>query len=110
MTTEAMNNEMDIFEIISHGGNARGLAYEALEAAEEFEFEKAEALIKEAQDELNLAHKTQTKLIQNELNGHPSEKTLLMIHAQDHLMTAISEQKLIEHMIRIIKKLAPVQK
>jgi PTS system cellobiose-specific IIA component len=56
-----------------------------------------------------MAHKTQTKLIQAELNGVPSEKTLLMIHAQDHLMTAMSEQKLIEHMIRIVKKLAPQQ-
>lgn len=109
MTTEAANNEIEIFEIISHGGNARGFAYEALEAAEEFDFDKAEALIKQAEEELNLAHNTQTKLIQNELNGNPSEKSLLMIHAQDHLMTAISEQKLIEHMIRIIKKLAPTK-
>ncbi|WP_282035300.1 PTS lactose/cellobiose transporter subunit IIA [Metabacillus indicus] len=104
---EIKSQEMDIFEIISHGGNARGLAFEALTEAEQFNFEKAEELIKQASDELNLAHKTQTKLIQAELNGAPSEKTLLMIHAQDHLMTAISEQKLIEHMIRIIKKLAP---
>lgn len=104
-----MNNEMEIFEIIAHGGNARGLAYEALIAAEEFDFDKADELIKLAADELNLAHKTQTKLIQDELNGNPSEKSLLMIHAQDHLMTAISEQKLIEHMIRIVKKLAPAQ-
>lgn len=109
MTTESKNNEIEIFEIISHGGNARGLAYEALEAAEDFDFTKAEELINQAEAELNLAHKTQTVLIQNELNGNPSTKSLLMIHAQDHLMTAISEQKLIEHMIRIIKKLAPKQ-
>ena len=109
MTEGTTKNEMEIFEIISHGGNARGLAYEALQAAEEFDFEKAEDLIKQAAEELGLAHKTQTKLIQAELNGVAAEKTLLMIHAQDHLMTAISEQKLIEHMIRIIKKLAPKQ-
>ncbi|MDT2046601.1 PTS lactose/cellobiose transporter subunit IIA [Priestia aryabhattai] len=107
MTTElSHNNEMEIFEIISHAGNARSLAYEALEAAEELKFEDAERLIKEASDELGLAHKTQTKLIQAELNGNPADKTLLMIHAQDHLMTAISEQKLIEHMIRIVKKVS----
>ncbi|MEH6941112.1 PTS lactose/cellobiose transporter subunit IIA [Bacillus sp. JJ722] len=100
-------NELDIFEIISHGGNARSLAYEALAAAEEFNFQEAENLIKQAEEELNLAHKTQTKLIQAEINGNKTEKSLLMIHAQDHLMTAISEQKLILHMIRIVKKLAP---
>ncbi len=42
MSMEMNNNEMDIFEIISHSGNARGLAFEALSAAEEFNFKKAE--------------------------------------------------------------------
>lgn len=110
MAMEFNNNEMDIFEIISHSGNARGLAFEALTAAEELNFEKAEELLKQCEEEMITAHKTQTKLIQAELNGVASEKSLLMIHAQDHLMTAISEQKLIDHMIRIIKKLAPQQK
>ncbi|WP_214744957.1 PTS lactose/cellobiose transporter subunit IIA [Exiguobacterium sp. s189] len=104
---EVETKDIEIFEIILHGGNARGFAFEALTEAENFNFDKAEDLLKKASEELNVAHKTQTKLIQAELNGTPSEKTLLMIHAQDHLMTAISEQKLIEHMIRIIKKLSP---
>lgn len=107
MSEEINNNELEIFRIISYSGNARGRAYEALTAAEEFDFERAMNLINQAAEELSLAHKTQTKLIQAELNGVLCEKTLLMIHAQDHLMTAISEQKLIEHMICIIKKLAP---
>jgi PTS system cellobiose-specific IIA component len=100
-----INQEQEIFEIITHGGNARALAYEALTAAEEFNFEKADELIKQSYEEIGYAHKTQTRLIQAELNGEKYEKSLLMIHAQDHLMTAMSEQKLIEHMIRIIKKL-----
>lgn len=109
MSTEINNNEMEIFEIISHSGNARGLAFEALTAAEDYNFTQAEKLLKQCGEEMITAHKTQTKLIQAELNGVTSEKSLLMIHAQDHLMTAMSEQKLIEHMIRIIKKLAPQQ-
>lgn len=98
-------NEMDIFEIITHGGDARGLAFEALELAEEFKFEEADAMLVKANEELSKAHKTQTRLIQAELNGEPCEKSLLMIHAQDHLMTAMSEVKLIEHMMRILKKI-----
>ncbi|MFF3024794.1 PTS lactose/cellobiose transporter subunit IIA [Gottfriedia sp. NPDC057948] len=101
-----MTNEQEIFEIISHGGNARSLAYEALEAAETNDFETADRLIEESHQEIGHAHKTQTTLIQAELNGQPCEKSLLMIHAQDHLMTAMSEQKLIEHIIRLHKKLA----
>ena len=97
--------EQEIFEIILHAGNARGLAFESLEAAEDFDFERAERVIQEADKELAVAHQLQTKLIQAELNGALKEKTLLLIHAQDHLMTTMSEQKLIERMIRIIKKL-----
>ncbi|SMO86730.1 PTS lactose/cellobiose transporter subunit IIA [Melghirimyces algeriensis] len=97
--------EYGIFEIISYAGNARSLAYEALEAAENFTFDQAEDLIQQAEEELSRAHRTQTEFIQAELNGTQLEKSLLLIHAQDHLMTALSEQKLIEHMIRVIKKL-----
>lgn len=100
-----LNAEQVIFDIILHAGNARGLAYEALGAAEAYDFAKAESLMQQANEELALAHRTQTDLIQAELNGHGPEKSLLLIHAQDHLMTAISEQKLIEHMIRIIQKI-----
>ncbi|MEI2471597.1 PTS lactose/cellobiose transporter subunit IIA [Peribacillus frigoritolerans] len=104
MSTELNNNEMEIFEIISHSGNARGLAFEALKEAEEFNFEKAEELIKQGQEELNMAHKTQTKLIQAELNGVPSEKTLLMIHAQDHLMTSMTTKDLAIEIVELHKK------
>ena len=36
-----------------------------------------------------VAHNTQTQLIQKEINGNKNELTLLMIHAQDHLMDAL---------------------
>lgn len=102
---ERPNMEQEIFEIITFAGNARSLAYDALQAAEDFDFEQADQKIKEAETELGRAHEIQTRLIQAELNGSQFEKSLLMIHAQDHLMTAMSEQKLVEHMLRIIQKL-----
>lgn len=97
--------EVAIFTIISHGGNAKSLAYEALTAAEDNNFEKASTLMKEAEEELNKAHSMQTSLIQSEINGTAFEKSLLMIHAQDHLMTAISEKSLIERMITMHQKM-----
>lgn len=107
---ETMNNEMQIFEIISHGGNAKALAYEALTKAHEGDFAQADSLIEEAHTELNKAHNTQTTLIQAEINGTPVEKSLLMIHAQDHLMTSISEISLIEQMMKLIKRIDVLEK
>lgn len=95
--------EQEIFEIISHAGDSRGYAYEALDEAEKKNFDEAEKLLKKAKDELGLAHNTQTKLIQAEINRQGVQMSLLMVHAQDQLMTAMSENTLIEKMIKMYK-------
>ena len=97
--TEQM--ELIIFEIISTGGTAKGLAYEALAAAENGDFEEAEKLLKEADEALN--HKVQTDIIQAEARGEHTEVSVLFVHAQDHLMTAIEARNLIEKMIKMYK-------
>ncbi|RFA33634.1 PTS lactose/cellobiose transporter subunit IIA [Virgibacillus dokdonensis] len=100
-----MNVEMDIFSIISHGGDAKATAYKALELAYESAFSDAEEKLKEAQQQLTKAHNTQTKLIQAEINDEPVKMSLLMVHAQDHLMTSISEISLIEQMIKMLQRI-----
>lgn len=97
--------ESDIFEIITYSGNAKSLAYESLNAASNYNFEKSEELSEEAQKELNKAHNTQTSLIQDEINGKAVEMSLLMVHAQDHLMSTISEKSLIEKMVELYKEI-----
>ena len=99
--TEQM--ELIIFEIISTGGTAKGLAYEALAAAENGDFEEAEKLLKEADEALNQAHKVQTDIIQAEARGENTEVSVLFVHAQDHLMTAFEARILIEKMIKMYK-------
>ncbi|MDB1934540.1 PTS lactose/cellobiose transporter subunit IIA [Clostridium tertium] len=101
----AENMEVIIFEIISQGGTAKGLAYEALAAAEEGDFDKAEELLKEANVCLGEAHKIQTDIIQAEARGEKTEVSVLFVHAQDHLMTAIEAKTLIEHIIKLHKKI-----
>ena len=81
-------NEAEIFEIIAHGGNAKSLAYEALNSVLK-ETLKKQKLLDESEHEMAEAHKTQTRLIQDEINGEKVDTSLLMIHAQDHLMTNI---------------------
>lgn len=97
--------ETIIFEIISHGGNARALAYEALEKARAAEYEESDRLMEECQQEMNLAHNTQTKLVQDEIRGADVKISLLLIHAQDQLMTSMAEQTLIMQMISMQKEL-----
>lgn len=104
------NLELIVFTIINKGGNAKGLAYEAISEAEKGNFENAETLLKEADSELKEAHKIQTNLIKDEANGIHHDVTVLFVHAQDHLMTSIEVRNLAEVFIRNSKRIDALEK
>lgn len=87
------------FNIIANSGDGRSFAFEALKSARLGDFEKSEELIKKSDESLNLAHKTQTELLCQEANGNKTDVDVLLIHAQDHLMTSILANELIKEMI-----------
>lgn len=99
-----MGLEEVVFAIISHAGNAKSLCFDALAMAKKGEFEKADSLIKDAKDELYETHNIQNGMIQKEASGQKQELSLLLIHAEDHLMTAILVKDLIEEMIEMYKE------
>ncbi|MEX1447825.1 PTS lactose/cellobiose transporter subunit IIA [Enterococcus sp. C76] len=96
--------ETKIFDLIVHSGNARGLLFETLECAENKEYYEIDNLLNKAKEEMNIAHNIQTQLIQDNLAGK-GEISLLLIHAQDQLMTVMSEQALIERLIKMQKQI-----
>lgn len=104
------NMELIVFEIINYGGTAKGLAYEALDAAEKGDYAQAELLLKEADENLVHAHQVQTNIIQAEAAGEKTEVSVLFVHAQDHLMTAIEAKSLIEYLIKMHKKIDALSK
>ena len=97
--------ELIVFEIISNGGNAKALVYEAIEASENGNFKEVRDLLNEADTFLNKAHQVQTDLIQKEAAGERNEVTVLFVHAQDHLMTSIEVRTLAENIIRMNERL-----
>lgn len=88
-----------IFGLILHAGNARSASMEAIQFAKEKKFTEAHEKLKEAGDNLGEAHKTQTSLIQGEIRGEKTDISLLLIHAQDHLMTAMAFKELAAEII-----------
>ena len=90
-------------QIILHAGDARVKVTEGLQEAKRFDFEKAEALMEEAEKAFVLAHKAQTEIIQNEASGESYEFSLLFAHAQDTLMTIHSELHMAKEMVDILK-------
>lgn len=100
-----MNPEEQIFKLILHSGNGRSFAMEAIVLAKTNEFEAAREKISLAGKELVQAHHIQTQLIQGEIRGEKVEISLLMVHAQDHLMNAMSIKDLSEEFVDMYKKL-----
>ena len=99
-----MDMENKIMELIINGGDARGKALQAISSANKNEFGQAEVFLKECADSLHKAHTIQTELIQAEINGDDKVSvSLLMVHAQDHLMNAITVKDLAEQMIALAK-------
>ncbi|WP_243125446.1 PTS lactose/cellobiose transporter subunit IIA [Clostridium amazonitimonense] len=109
MAKDLMEMEGLIFEIIAHTGEARGYVFDALKAAKEGDFEKAKELMEKSEEESRIAHNVQTKLIQEEINGEGVQINMLLVHAQDQIMTAMSEQYLVAQMIELYKEMRGVK-
>jgi PTS system cellobiose-specific IIA component len=91
--------------IIMAGGNAKGLAFQAIQQAKEGDFEGAETSLKDAGDALRDAHDVQTDLLTRLANGEKIAWNLYMVHAQDHLMTAIAFKDMAVETVEIQKRL-----
>ena len=96
--------ETIIMELIVNSGNARSRAMEAIVAAKNGNVVKAKEKIKESEEDLGKAHNVQTNLIQNEANGDKAEVSLLLIHAQDHLMNAMTIKDMAKEFVDMYDK------
>lgn len=100
-----MEYEQIIMKLIMHGGDARSKSLQAIAKAREGDLEAAKILLNKANDEINAAHEVQTSLIQAEVRGENKEAvSLLMVHAQDHLMNAMTVRDLSKEIVEIIKE------
>jgi len=99
-----MNIEEIIMQIIAGAGNARSYASEAIRDAREGRFEDAQEKRDEAAKATNEAHKAQMDLLVEEANGNNVPISLLMVHAQDYIMNALTVCDLAAEMIENMKQ------
>jgi len=74
---------------------------EAIQDAKKKDFHAAKKKITESDTELSEAHKIQTKLLHLEASGDKFTIPVILIHAQDHLMTAITLKELALEIIEL---------
>lgn len=92
------------FEIVSYAGEARSKLLDALKAAQNGDFEKAEELVESANSSIVEAHHAQTSLLQKEAAGEDQAFSVTLMHGQDHLMTTLLLKDMMKHMIELYKR------
>lgn len=96
--------EEAIMEIIVNAGQSRSLCFEALHAARQGNIDEAKSLLREADGYARQAHKMQTKLIEQDAGEARQPMTLIMVHAQDHLMNSLLARELSEEIIHLYQR------
>ena len=91
--------------MIASAGDGRNLLNQALSSAKNANYDQADQILKEAFENIKIAHIAQTQIIQASINSDNEDEaaTLLFTHAQDTLMTINSEYLLAKEIIEIMK-------
>lgn len=97
-------------QIIAAAGTARSCYIEAIKRAEEGDFEGAERLIVQGKEAFTMAHDAHFGLIQKEAQGEKSGFALILMHAEDQLMSAEAFGILAQQFIGMEKRICSLEK
>lgn len=95
--------ELICFQIIASSGGAKSAYMQAIDAAKEGDFAKAEEFMQQGEEMMNQGHGPHAELIQKEAAGESAPVSLLLIHAEDQMMGAEQFKVLAEQMIDLQK-------
>lgn len=101
--------ELACFQLISNAGMAKSAFMEAQQLAEEKDFEGAAAKMKEGNDFLIAGHNSHAGLIQKEAAGEPTTVSLLLLHAEDQLMSAELIETIVTTNIKLLRRVAALE-
>lgn len=94
-----------IMGLIINSGQARSIAYAALKKAKQGDFAQAKKMMEQSRAALNEAHKIQTRLIGDDQGLGKTKVSLVLVHAQDHLMTSMLARELVTELIELHEKI-----
>jgi len=96
--------ELIAFQIISAGGTARSCYIEAIQEAKKGNYESAEKLIKDGDEAFVEGHDAHAGLLQKEASGEGDNINLLILHAEDQLMSAEGFKTIALEFIEVYKR------
>lgn len=102
-----MNHDLEMMcvQLITAVGNARSLFIEAIGKAKKGDYIKAQELIEEGGKSLLDGHAVHFSLLQSESDGQNTPITLLLLHAEDQMMSAEAFKILAGEFIDVYRKI-----
>lgn len=93
------------FRIIASVGEAKSLIMSAIGLANVKNFAEAEEQLSQAKEKFVLAHNAHFEMIQAEASGEQVELGLLLVHAEDQLMTTSLLHEMAGQMVEMYRKM-----
>lgn len=103
------NLELICFQMISNAGMAKSSFAESMQEAEAGHFDAAEEKIREGKDFLVNGHTVHAGLIQKEAAGEKTDLSLLLMHAEDQLISCETLELMAETFLRQARRLAALE-
>lgn len=100
-----MDFEQTMMELLINAGEARSQAMIAIQQARKGDWKGADAALVASDEAAKAAHKIQTALIGADEGCGNVPVTLILVHAQDHLMTAMLCRDLAGEMVLLHKEI-----
>lgn len=105
-----MDHENLAMQLIVRSGNAKSLAMTAISLARTGDIDSAGIKLKESDAAMVESHEIQALALKQSLEDPEKGVSLLMAHAQDHLMNAITTQTLAQEFIMMYGKMEELAK
>ncbi len=97
--------ELICFKIIASAGEARNSYLNAYRFAKRKDIAAAKKSMQEAEEFFNKAHQAHAELITQEANGDSVSVTLLLVHAEDQVMSVETLKMIAEEEISFVEGL-----
>lgn len=102
-----MNEELmtACFQVITFVGTARSCFINAIQCAKEGKYDEAAEMLKQGDDAFVQGHHGHAALAEKEAHGELPQISLLLLHAEDQLMSAEGFRTIAEEFIAVYKRL-----
>ncbi len=100
------------FQLITYVGTARSCFINAIQCAKVGKYDEAAEMLKQGDEAFVLGHHVHSDLAEKETNGEMEKIGLLLLHAEDQLMSAEGFRTIADEFIAVYKRLdnaAPAQ-